>query len=435
MNYLSLFTGIGGFDLACDSAGMECAGQVEIDKNCLETLNYHWPNVPKFKDVRDVGSKTHERHSIGLICGGFPCQDLSTAGKRKGLVGERSGLWFEFARIIDELEPKWVVAENVPGLLSSLGGRDFATIISWLAKRGYGVAWRVFDAKYAGVPQRRRRVFLVGCLGNGNAAKILFESKGGGGDIEKGREEGKATAEDSRGSIAENCQCLAYGGNNTSGPIDVSAALNAKGGTGRSDFESETFVAYNIQNNDGGNHKRKDRPNGGMYVNETDTALAVGTTDLTAIAQTTPWDAQRNRIHDARGVSPTLSQSNDQGGQRTPLVSVWEMSHADDPVRQVTSTLRGFGHGWQGQHNDTNAVIVPTLQSRMGTGGNQVPMVGVRRLTPKECERLQGFPDNFSAVCNHSDSTRYRQLGNAVAVPVVFWIMDRIAKLDKETNL
>ena len=173
MKFGSLFTGVGGFDLGFEQAGMKCEWQVEFDKNCQNILRKHWSETELFDDVRTVGK--HNLKSVDVICGGFPCQDVSIAGKRAGLAGERSGLWSEFARIIDELEPNWVVIENVPGLLSSNRGRDFATVIRWLAERGYGVAWRILDSQYFGVAQRRRRVFIVGSFGSGSASEILFE--------------------------------------------------------------------------------------------------------------------------------------------------------------------------------------------------------------------------------------------------------------------
>ena len=176
MKFGSLFTGVGGFDLGFERAGMVCAWQVEFDKNCQNILKKHWSETELFDDVRTVGK--HNLAPVDVICGGFPCQDVSIAGKRAGLAGERSGLWSEFARIIDELEPKWVVIENVPGLLSSNRGRDFATVIRWLAERGYGVAWRILDSQYFGVAQRRCRVFIVGSFGSGSASEILFEREG-----------------------------------------------------------------------------------------------------------------------------------------------------------------------------------------------------------------------------------------------------------------
>jgi DNA (cytosine-5)-methyltransferase 1 len=291
MKFGSLFTGVGGFDLGLERADFECAWQVERDPHCLEVLAEHYPNVERYTDVRTVGK--HNLEPVELICGGFPCQDLSVAGKRAGFAGERSSLWFEFERIIDELRPKWVIVENVPGLLSSRNGADFAIILKALDDRGYGVAWRVLDSQNFGVAQRRRRVFIVASLGNASCAEVLFESESVSGNIAKG---GKA-GED---------------------------------------------IAYSLRAN------------------------------------------------------PSHSGDKGDGGINTTL---------------VTTTLRGFGHGWQGQHSDTNAVLVP--------------LVGVRRLTPTECERLQGFPDGWTA--GQSDTQRYKQMGNAVTVNVIEWIGIRIS--------
>lgn len=188
----SLFSGIGGFDLGFERAGMVCAWQVEFDKNCQNILRKHWSETELFDDVRTAGK--HNLEPVDVICGGFPCQDVSIAGKRAGLAGERSGLWSEFARIIDELEPKWVVIENVPGLLSSNRGRDFATVVRWLAERGYGVAWRILDSQYFGVAQRRRRVFIVASFGDGRTADVLFESEGMRWDFEESENGGAGTS-------------------------------------------------------------------------------------------------------------------------------------------------------------------------------------------------------------------------------------------------
>jgi DNA (cytosine-5)-methyltransferase 1 len=172
----SLFTGIGGFDLAFERVGAAIAWQVEKNAQCIDVLGSHYPGAKRFEDVCNVGK--NELSPVDIICGGFPCQDLSVAGRREGLAGARSGLWFEFYRIITELSPRWVIIENVPGLLSSDGGRDFAIVIRGLEEFGYFVAWRVLDTQYFGVPQRRRRVFIVGYLGDGRAAEILFERDG-----------------------------------------------------------------------------------------------------------------------------------------------------------------------------------------------------------------------------------------------------------------
>jgi DNA (cytosine-5)-methyltransferase 1 len=172
---VSLFAGIGGFDLALSRAGVEVVAMVEIDKACQSVLKRHFPNAQGFTDVTKVKGR-HLGTGIDLIVGGFPCQDVSVAGKRAGLAGKRTGLFFEAVRIIEEVKPQYVILENVPGLLSSNGGRDMGTVLGTLAQLGYGLAYRVLDAQYFGVPQRRRRVFIVGSLGDWNGPReILFE--------------------------------------------------------------------------------------------------------------------------------------------------------------------------------------------------------------------------------------------------------------------
>ena len=159
MKFGSLFTGVGGFDLGFERVGMSCAWQVEQDKYCNEVLERHYPEVKRYTDVREVGKRNLE--PVELICGGFPCQDLSVAGKRAGFIGERSSLWFEFERIIDEMRPQWAVIENVPGLLSSNGGEDAEVLLSSLNNMGYYIDINILDTQNFNVPQRRRRVFIV----------------------------------------------------------------------------------------------------------------------------------------------------------------------------------------------------------------------------------------------------------------------------------
>jgi DNA (cytosine-5)-methyltransferase 1 len=189
----SLFSGIGGMDYGLSQAGLEHVFFCESDPWRRQVLAARWPGVPVFSDVRDVARREptgrtsavpdspsdHEGRretgtgvpgGIDLLCGGFPCQDLSVAGRRKGLAGERSGLFFEFARIIDAVRPGFVLIENVPGLLSSNGGRDFGVVLGTLADLGYGVGWRIVDSRFFGVPQRRRRVFIVGARADGDSA-------------------------------------------------------------------------------------------------------------------------------------------------------------------------------------------------------------------------------------------------------------------------
>lgn len=434
----SLFAGIGGFDLGFQLAGMETVWQVEIDKNCQNVLAKHWPDVARCEDVRDCGK--HNLEPVDLICGGFPCQDLSVAGCRAGLAGERSGLWFEFARIIGEMRPRWCVIENVPGLLSSNQGRDMGTIVGALGQFGYWWAYRVLDAQYFGVAQRRRRVFIVASLGGGSPAEVLFEQESLRRDTPPSREARKETAAAVVSRIGKGGFTDPVNDNRIAVYSPSSFAVSREGvGTLREDAGgrsggSGSVVTYTIQSNDGGDHKRKDRPNGGLYVKEADASLALGSSDQTVIAFQQNQREEVRNLGDVAGAiaaEPGVHQQNyiafepgnlmrrcgsepnpsvvstlgsTKVGDTFPCVA-WEMSHASEAVRE-------------------NGEIAPTLQQRMGTGGNQVPLVGVRRLTPTECERLQGFPDGWTD--GQADSVRYRQLGNAVCVPVVEWIGRRI---------
>ena len=170
MTAVSLFAGVGGFDLALERTGFKVVASVEWDKNAQKVLKKRFPTSEIFGDIREVTGEQLLRAGFspdnGIITGGFPCQDLSVAGKRAGLAGERSGLFWQICRILDETRSQAFILENVPGLLSSNNGRDMAVVIEALVKRGYSIAWRVLDAQYFGVPQRRRRIFIVGCLGN-----------------------------------------------------------------------------------------------------------------------------------------------------------------------------------------------------------------------------------------------------------------------------
>ena len=174
MTFGSLFAGIGGFDLGLERAGLTCKWQVEIDPWCRAVLQKHWPTVPKFADIRDVRAQTLER--VDVLCGGFPCQDVSTAGKRAGIDGARSGLWTEYARLIGELRPRFVLVENVSGLLVHGLGR----VLGDLAVLRYDAEWQCVPAAAFGAPQRRTRVWIVaypGCLTAQVPAARIFTAK------------------------------------------------------------------------------------------------------------------------------------------------------------------------------------------------------------------------------------------------------------------
>ncbi len=204
---VSLFAGVGGFDLAMERNGVEVVANVEIDKQCQKVLAKHFPKAKQFSDITDVkGSDligAGFEPSRGIITGGFPCQDLSVAGKRAGLVGERSGLFWEIARLIEETKTEWFILENVPGLLTSNKGKDFGVVIGTMADIGYSLAWRVLDAQYFGVPQRRRRVFIVGRrIGDGlSSAEVLFKSEGLRRNTTQSKQAGQDTATSTARSV------------------------------------------------------------------------------------------------------------------------------------------------------------------------------------------------------------------------------------------
>ena len=222
MRAASFFAGIGGFDLGLERTGMTIVFQCEIDRFCQSILRKHWPGTLLAGDIHRLLPADIPR--CDLWCGGFPCQDLSLAnqGKRKGLGGHRSALFFKFAELLSAHLPRWVVIENVPGLLNSSSGADFRVLLQELDELGYGISWRVLDAKYFGTPQRRRRVFIVASLGTLLSTQVLFEP----GSTKVASKQGVGEREASPSSIAAGnreadiyvIQHAAIGRKHTAGP-------------------------------------------------------------------------------------------------------------------------------------------------------------------------------------------------------------------------
>ena len=178
LTHFSLFSGIGGLDLAAEMAGFKTLGQCELDDYAIKILEKHWPNVPKWRDIRNVTGLQVARkisEEITVLSGGFPCQPHSVAGKRLASSDERD-LWGEFARIIREIKPKWIVAENLPGLLSSEHGRFFGRVLRDLAPMGYNAGWGVFSAFQAGMEHERKRICIV-ANSNSNGRNGLDNSR------------------------------------------------------------------------------------------------------------------------------------------------------------------------------------------------------------------------------------------------------------------
>jgi DNA (cytosine-5)-methyltransferase 1 len=198
MRFVSLFAGVGGFDLGLTRSGHECIGQVEIDKHARSVLDLQFPEIPKHDDVTtaiDWADEIGLTGNIDLVCGGFPCQDLSVAGKRAGLAGARSGLFYDALRFATHTKAETIILENVPGLLSSNQGRDFGAVLTALADSGYSnIEWRLLDSQFFGVPQRRRRVFVVASLGTKPFRQILSQLESCTGDSQASQQTGQDTS-------------------------------------------------------------------------------------------------------------------------------------------------------------------------------------------------------------------------------------------------
>ena len=331
----SLFAGIGGFDLGFERAGFKTSWAVEIDQKAQAVLRLRFPGAELHDDVTHVGA--HNLGPVDVVTFGSPCQDLSVAGKRAGLAGERSGLFHESVRIIRELrerygKPDFAIWENVPGAFSSNGGRDFAVVVQEMVNLGArDVAWRVLDSRFFGVAQRRRRVFLVADFGGERASEVLAQSEGVRGHSPKGRK--------ARQGVAQ------------------VAGEGARSGRG---YRMRAF---------------------GDYA-EDDTASAM-----------------KQRDHK----------------DATDLVAI--------TMADVAGPLDASYHKGAGSRAGAEREFVATTQ----------PAV-VRRLTPVECCRLQGFPDDWNTEgidksgkrIAMADSSRYKQLGNAVTVNVAEWIARRV---------
>lgn len=185
LTHFSLFTGIGGIDLAAEWAGFETVGQCEFSDYPTKVLEKHWPDVPRWRDVRDVTAESIRKRGIAevtVLSGGFPCQPHSLAGKRLASADERD-LWGEFARVIREIKPRWVLGENVSGLLSSENGRFFGRVLRDLAECGYNAGWYCYGAETVGAPHERKRAFIVanassnGLSQSNKYIRVVFEEK------------------------------------------------------------------------------------------------------------------------------------------------------------------------------------------------------------------------------------------------------------------
>ena len=373
MKYLSVCSGIEAATVAWHDMGWTPVAFSEIEKFPSQVLNHHYPTVPNVGDMTKFEEWNLE--SVELLVGGTPCQSFSVAGLRKGLDDPRGNLMLTYGAIAKRFKPKWLVWENVPGVLSSNGGRDFGTFLGMLGELGYGFAYRVLDAQYFGVAQRRRRVFVVGCLGNWRAAAaVLFESDSLRGNPAPSRETGQVTP-----TLTKECTGVSRPGHNESGWY-ITASTLTRNGAGGNNFEcGETYVP----------------------------------------AQPMPINTMVALRHEALGERTGFGIA-DEGDPAYTLTK--SHSHA------VAQPIAFHVNAMPDQMNFSTETSA-TLTTSQNAGVQQ--HMAVRRLTPVECERLQGFPDNYTNIKeNCPDGPRYKALGNSMAVPVMRWIGQRIQSVE-----
>jgi DNA (cytosine-5)-methyltransferase 1 len=491
LKYLSVCSGIEAATVAWHPLGWEAVAYSEIERFPSEVLAHHYPNTPnvgdmiKFKEW-NLGS------NVDLLVGGTPCQSFSVAGLRKGLDDPRGNLMLTYLAIAKQYRPNWLVWENVPGVLSSNGGRDFGSFLGGLAECGYGFAYRVLDAQFFGVAQRRRRVFVVGYLGDWRAAAaVLFERHSLQGHPAPSREKREEVAGTiaARFGISRNNheECVTW-------PAEISSTLDTTFGT-KQGLENQhvnagcpMFVpAEGFYETSFAQYKKSDvggtiKASGGVMGGGSETFLAQPAYGIPG-----NWIGRKpenggNATEPMYEIAPCLTKA-DQHGVAQPIAyniapgkgALKDDIHVTDAY--ATKTLDASGSN-PAMHQGGAAIVQPisfsgqmsnpqtdvdmtqTLQTKnpmavclMDQGGSVMniehdmtgtlrrethghePVVmqsmAVRRLSPKECERLQGFPDNYTNIKEKCpDGPRYKALGNSMAVPVMAWIGARIQQYE-----
>jgi DNA (cytosine-5)-methyltransferase 1 len=403
MKFLSVCSGIEAASVAWHDLGFECVGVSEIDKFPSEVLKYHYPSVPNLGDMTQY-KEWNDDLAPDLLVGGTPCQSFSVAGLRKGMDDPRGNLALTYVGIAAKYKPQWFIWENVPGVLSSNGGKDFSSFLSAMADIGYGIAYRVLDAQFFGVPQRRRRVFVVGYLGDYRpAVSVLFEPTSVFGHTPKGRKARKGTTASAETSLRDDDK-LAF----------------RKSRRAQTNTDNETWVDDGLSNT-----------LNNFDLGDIRTTHAVVTKE-SSVYENHPQDS---RVKEMGNISHTVAANWGMGGGNVPFVR----ESIDNSSFYLYERLYGG-------RTKENPITSPTIEAKSGTGGNNVPIISgcntmrVRRLTPIECERLQGFPDGWTQIPYGKkskeqcpDGHRYKALGNSMAVPVMKWIGRRI-KLFNEVS-
>lgn len=557
MRFLSVCSGIEAASAAWNPLGWEAVAFSEIEPFPCAVLAHHYPDVPNYGDMTKF--QEWPSHAIDLLCGGTPCQSFSVAGLRKGLDDPRGNLMLTFGAIAAKYRPRWLVWENVPGVLSSNGGRDFGSFLGLLGVLGYGFAYRVLDAQYFGVAQRRRRVFVVGCLGDWRAAAaVLFERHSLSGHPAPRREAGKTSPtipsrSTAGGGLGTDFDCdgglIAHSlrgegfdasedGTGRDTPlVPVSGvftcagcgqAINPAWGWGQwCDYCGHEHRPQPVVGVDGyngaltgsiaatmGTRGSSETASGPQVMVPVSFAIQAGALRTNPLSGPDGVGVQADHAYtlearaevqavafDTTQITSKTNRSNPQpgdpchplaAGAHAPAIAFSAKDHGADATVDLSPTLRAMGHaeshangGGQmavafhgsqdpdvsgdvthpvGRNQGRETCVAVAFQERgredgrsLEVGGDVAyaltapagggraqernvltPSMQVRRLTPTECERLQGFPDGYTAIPWRGkpadqcpDGPRYKALGNSWAVPNVRWIGQRIQQVDQ----
>ncbi len=463
MIYGSVCSGIEAATVAWQPLGWRAAWYAEIDTFASAVLAYRFPEVHNFGDF----TRIDPAGTVDILVGGTPCQSFSVAGHRLGLADSRGNLTLEFLRLAARARPRWVVWENVPGVLSIDGGRTFGTVLWALANLGYGVAYRILDAQFFGVPQRRRRVFVVGCAGGWQAAAaVLFERESLRRDLAPRRKAGQEIAgtleaRASTGGFDPGAHGAATGYLIPAEIVGHSISAKwAKRGSGPSGSEYHNLVAHTLRGE-------------GFDATEDGTGKGIPLLPIGFSCKDHGADAMEDVAPTLRAMGHNESHPN-AGGQLAVAFRAFGQDGfaASEITPPVLSSDGGgvaapvvFEARYARNGRGAPDVVAPPLKAQSGASGrgDGAPLVAswvaVRRLTPRECERLQGFPDDWTLIPGYNarlrpeeivemaeylgisiqqatefgatpDGPRYKAIGNSMAVPVMRWIGTRIDRVD-----
>ena len=434
MKYLSVCSGIEAATVAWHLLGWTPIGFSEIEKFPSAVLAHHYPTIPNYGDMTKHEQWNIEPGTVDLLVGGTPCQSFSVAGLRQGLRDPRGNLMLTFLAIAAHLRPRWIVWENVFGVLSSNGGRDFGSFLGALGELGYGFAYRVLDAQWVrtqrhprAVPQRRRRVFVVGCFGDQrSAAAVLFERE----SMQRYSAPCRATRQSVAGTVA------------------------ARSGESRN--SPEPLVAYDQQRQgqygDGSVASTKAARD---YKDATDLIVIDRAAFNQGVNAMYPPHIEQTNVMDplvARGPHAVAFPINGMtigkelrdrqmtgvGNNGDPSYTICSAGHQHAVAFAPIGCFKS-GQGAKSRSIGYSETVSPTLPSNAGgnTAPSLVQTMQVRRLTPTECERLQGFPDGWTAIPwkkksaeDCPDGPRYKALGNSMAVNCMAWIGERISEVE-----